>query len=229
MNQQLIVIDGPDGSSKSSIIEILRTKLNPDLFVFTKDPGGNEACDAIRKLCVEDTHDYTTDTLLLLYMASRIQLSNDIIKPAWQSGKHVICDRYSPSTYTYQGYVENKIDNVHKLEQVLLNKIAPMGIFIYLDVDPTVGLARSKKKAAQLGTNELRFENKGVDYYHEIRKGYNVFIKRYLNASVPTLRIDTTADNCQEFVVNQILYFLSNCFSELNITDDLRKQQVDIA
>ena len=205
---KLIVIDGPEGAGKSTIISKLKEMLPSDEFCFTRDPGGNHECDAIRKLCVEDTYDYDPNTLLLLYLASRTQLNKDIIVPAFQEGKHVITDRYSSSTYAYQGYAYDRTDYINTVENKLRG-IIPIDYFIHLDVDPEIGLKRAFQKAKAIGSNELRFENKGVEFFQKVRDGFEHYVNNYLD--IPNgnyLRINTNVDHSEHKSTVQIIDFI---------------------
>lgn len=206
----LIVIDGPEGSGKSSIIEYLQQHLDRNKFVFTKDPGGSPACNAIRPLIVEDTFDYCKETIMLLYFASRAQLNKDVFSEAERNNKHIICDRYISSTYAYQGYPDNNELVIRMMERIF-SDLKPIDYFIHLDVDPEIGLARSYEKAKKLGTNELRMENKGIEFFEKVRKGFDSFVINDLTVKPGNYFFaNTNKNDCIKEVGDSILQFLIN-------------------
>jgi len=103
---KFIVLDGPDGCGKSTQLELLAEYLNNEGIevVKTHDPGGTKIGDQIRRLLkygAKGIMDVHTETML--FMASRAQLVAEVIKPAIEKSKTVLCDRFISSTCAYQG------------------------------------------------------------------------------------------------------------------------------
>ena len=91
-----------------------------------------------------------------------------IIIPSLKNGKWVLCDRFSDSTLAYQGYGRNVSENlIRNLNRSLINNLKP-SLTILLDIDPNVGLGRSKRR----NNNELRYENMPLSYHKKIRNAY---------------------------------------------------------
>jgi len=206
----LIVIDGIEGAGKTSVIEYVKSKIGTAQIEFTKDPGGSHACQGIRNLLVQETYNYSNEALLLLYWASRVQLNNDVIIPAFENNKHVLSDRYVSTTYSYQGYADNLIFTVRIMDRMFFN-IKPIDYFIFLDVDPAIGLTRSFAKAKATQTSELRFENRGLDFFNSARDGFYKYMENDLSINPSRQLIcNTNEDNCTAAVGDQIITFLRN-------------------
>src|SRR3989344_5732431 len=101
MRGKFIVFEGGDGSGKSTFVERLR-KESPD-FVYTQDPGGTELGERIRELLMsKKTSGIDVRAELLLFLASRAQMVSEVIRPALESGKTVIANRFALSSIAYQ-------------------------------------------------------------------------------------------------------------------------------
>lgn len=183
MKGKFIVLEGIEGAGKTTaqqaIIEELQAQGITDL-VFTREPGGTPLAEKLRQLIKHETEEPVTDKaeLLMLY-AARIQLVENVIKPALAAGKWVIGDRHDLSSQAYQG-------GGRGLDQGLLTglKNSILGDFtpdftLYLDIDPEVGLARAR------GRGELdRIEQQQVDFFHRTRQRYLALVKQDPNAVV---------------------------------------------
>ena len=86
----------------------------------------------------------TLITEILLYAASRNQHIHDIIKPALEAGKVILCDRFVDTSIVYQGFVGGGLDIVGVINKIAIEDVVPDEI-IYLDIDPKIGLERITK------------------------------------------------------------------------------------
>jgi dTMP kinase len=165
-----ITIEGVEGAGKSTAAKFLEKFLETSgvEFVITREPGGTEIAEKIRKILL-DHHQETMhpDTELLLYFAGRAQHFNKFILPALQMGKWVICDRFTDASYAYQGGGRN-IDarRIALLEQFVQGDLRP-DLTLLMDVDVSVGLERVRK------TRELdRFEVEKEEFFRRVRDCY---------------------------------------------------------
>ncbi len=196
MKGKFIVLEGLEGAGKSTahraVVEELQQQGITDL-VFTREPGGTPLAEKLRQLIKYETEETVSDKaeLLMLY-AARIQLVENLIKPALAAGKWVIGDRHDLSSQAYQGG-GRQIDQhlLATLKQTVLGDFEP-DLTVYLDIDPAVGLARAR------GRGELdRIERQDLDFFHRTRARYLQLIENnpkavIINAEQPLEKV--TAD-----------------------------------
>ena len=170
LNKRFITFEGGEGSGKSTQIKILRNSLSKNQKVaITREPGGTKEAELIRKLLVKGkSSKWSGVTEVLLNFTARKDHVDKIIVPNLKKGKWVLCDRFTDSTIVYQGYGRDINESLIKnLNKFLINNLNPKLTFL-LDIDPKVGLRRSKKRI----NNELRYENMPLSYHKKIRKAY---------------------------------------------------------
>ena len=170
LNNRFITFEGGEGSGKSTQIKILRNSLSKNQkVVITREPGGTKEAELIRKLLVKGkSSKWSGVTEVLLNFTARKDHVDKIIVPNLKKGKWVLCDRFTDSTIVYQGYGRDVNESLIKnLNKFLINNLNPKLTFL-LDIDPKVGLRRSKKRI----NNELRYENMPLSYHKKIRKAY---------------------------------------------------------
>ena len=167
-----IVFEGIDGSGTTTQSKLLARYMEEELGihpVYTREPGGTLLAEKIRDLVLDpDTEEVNLETELFLYAASRAQHVDRVIRPAFQGGKPVICDRFTSSTLAYQGYGRG-LD----LEMVLkVNAWAVRGCWpdttIFLDLPVEEAVNRRRKR---IGRPD-RLEEEGNDFQEKVRTGY---------------------------------------------------------
>ena len=117
---KFIVFEGIDGSGKSTQIDLLGEYLNSKGidFVQTREPGGTELAENLRKIMLEEKIDGMTEMLVVL--AARNDHIQKFIKPNLSSGKWVICDRFTDSTIAYQGFARGiSMNLIEKLSSLI--------------------------------------------------------------------------------------------------------------
>ncbi len=170
LNKRFITFEGGEGSGKSTQIRLLEKKLSKKYkVIITREPGGTREAELIRNLLVRGkSGKWSGITEVLLNFTARKDHVEKIILPNLKKNKWVICDRFSDSTLAYQGYGRNvSFDIIRKLNKSLINNLKPALTFL-LDIDPKIGLSRSKKRP----NNELRYENMPLSYHKKIRNAY---------------------------------------------------------
>lgn len=178
MNGKFITIEGCEGSGKTSIIKILCEDLanNNISYLSTREPGGSKISEQIRNviLNVDNTKmDYMTEALL--YAASRRQHLEEIVKPALNEGKIVICDRYLDSSLAYQGYARGiGIEEVYNINMYATSGFLP-DLTIYIDIPVEVGLERIKDN----NRNVNRLDLEKVAFHKKVREGYLKIAQMY--------------------------------------------------
>lgn len=172
MTGKFIVIEGLEGAGKTTarqvIVDTLRENGITDL-VYTREPGGTPLAEKLRTL-IKDGIDGETVTdkaeVLMLY-AARIQLVDNVIKPALARGQWVIGDRHDLSSQAYQGGgrgIDRKL--MESLRDTVLGDFYP-DFTLYLDLPPETGLARARSRG------ELdRIEQESLDFFRRTRARY---------------------------------------------------------
>ena len=165
-----ITLEGPEGSGKSTQIKRLAKRFE-DLgypVITTREPGGTSIGDQIRHVLVRmENKELHPRTEILLFLAARAQLVEQLIKPALQDGKIILCDRYGDSTMAYQGYGHGL--DLEKLRQMLdfaTDHLKP-DLTILLDLDVKMGLMRKKAE-----DEWNRLDAYEVLFHERVREGY---------------------------------------------------------
>ncbi|MBG0758999.1 dTMP kinase [Vibrio cidicii] len=169
---KFIVVEGLEGAGKSTaistVLDVLRKAGIQDI-VQTREPGGTPLAEKLRALVKEEhsgehLHDMTE--LLLLY-AARVQLVENVIKPALAQGQWVVGDRHDMSSQAYQGGGRQISPLLMKnLRDTALGEFKP-DFTIYMDIDPKVGLERAR------GRGELdRIEKMDISFFERTRQRY---------------------------------------------------------
>ncbi len=166
-----ITFEGPEGSGKSTQLPKLAQFLEESglLIVKTREPGGTKIGDQIREVLVRmDNTELHPRTEILLFLAARAQLVEELIIPSLQEGKIILCDRYGDSTLAYQGYGHGlDLDTLRAMLHFATGGLKP-DLTILLDVDVMTGLKRKKIKEEwnRLDAFELSFHERVRDGYH---------------------------------------------------------------
>jgi dTMP kinase len=166
-----ITFEGGEGSGKSTQAKQLHEALQSRGIPchLTREPGGEEGAEAIRRLLVEGDPDrWEPVSELLLFLAARLQHYQRIIAPALAQGRWVICDRFHDSTRIYQGIARGlSLAYCDQLYAAILGNTRP-DLTFYFDIDPRVGLARSTKR----NHHETRFESLELSFHEKVRAGF---------------------------------------------------------
>lgn len=174
---KFITFEGGEGTGKSTQLKLLASyleQLNIPV-VQTKEPGGTELGQELRKMLVtgdKDKMDAVAEALLY-YADRRIHLTKKVW-PAIDEGKWVLSDRFADSSVAYQYYGYDKrvpfqtLENLYKLA---VGDFKP-DLTVLLDLDPKVGLARSMEKAGHMAVKETRHESRELEFHQRLRNGY---------------------------------------------------------
>lgn len=170
MKARFITIEGGEGVGKSTNIQVITARLQQAGidFILTREPGGTALAEKIRNLLLTQHDEPVSEmTELLLIFASRAQHLQQVIKPALQAGKWVICDRFTDATYAYQGGGRGLSKTaIAALEELVQGSLRPDLTYL-LDLAPDIGLARASKRAAL-----DRFELEKIEFFERVRACY---------------------------------------------------------
>lgn len=184
MKGLFIVMEGPDGSGKTTQINLLKEYLEEAGYecLITREPGGTVIGEEVRQLILNPEHkEMSPITEMLLYAASRAQLVYEVIGPALEAGKIVISDRFVDSSIVYQGIARNLgISTVSAVNAPGIGIYRPDGIF-FIDLSEAEGLRR-KKEQKKLD----RMEQEGIDFHHMVSEGY----RKVLSGRPEVMKID---------------------------------------
>ncbi|HPK27495.1 MAG TPA: dTMP kinase, partial [Anaerolineaceae bacterium] len=137
----------------------------------TREPGGTPIGDQIRQILMRlDNQELHPRTEILLFLASRAQLVEQVIKPALREGKLVLSDRFGDSTLAYQGYGHGiDLATLRAMLAFATDNLKP-DLTLLLDVDVEIGLQRKRKEDEwnRLDAYELAFHQRVREGYHEL-------------------------------------------------------------
>lgn len=172
-----VTFEGGEGSGKSTQIRLLEAFLKEKgkEVLLTREPGGSQGAEEIRGLLLKGGKErWDKKTEMLLFSAARRDHLVKKIWPALADNQIVLCDRFADSTLAYQcfgyGFNEETYKAAQNLYQMIAGNFKPDMTFV-LDIDPQVGLARSKNRC---GNDEQRFEDMEITFHTNIR---NAFLK----------------------------------------------------
>lgn len=167
---QFITVEGTEGVGKSTNMDFIEgwlKKAGKEL-VITREPGGTELGEKLRAVLLDaKEQSMCDDTELLLMFAARAQHLNEVIQPALDAGKWVLCDRFTDSTYAYQGGGRGiELSRIAQLETWVQGDRRP-DMTLILDLPIDVGLERAGKRSAP-----DRFELEKHDFFNKVRDTY---------------------------------------------------------
>jgi len=174
-----VTLEGGEGSGKTTqsrrIVAHLES-LGREVVV-TREPGGTEAGEMIRDVLLHRVASLAPRAELALYLASRSQLVEELIRPNLDRGVDVVCDRFADSSTAYQGGGrELGIDFVEELNDWATNGLTP-DLTFYFDVTAETGLARREGRAG--GEDLDRIEREDLEFHERVRDAYRELAKRH--------------------------------------------------
>lgn len=200
-----VTIEGIEGAGKSTAIQAIKSFFEEkrlELLV-TREPGGTEIAEAIRKTVLAHYQEVMTpETELLLVFAGRAQHIAQVIKPALAEGKIVLSDRFTDASFAYQGAgrgVEEKY--LSFLAKWIQGGLEP-DLTILLDVPVEIGLPRVEQRGAK-----DRFEQEKYEFFERVRQSYLDRAKHYPH------RFRVVDSRCSKEAVNEkVIEILSKEF-----------------
>jgi len=167
-----ITLEGPEGSGKSTHARLLKDRLEScgKSVLLTREPGGTPLGEAVRGILQHNlANEPPVDRAeVMLFLASRAQLCERVIRPALESGTWVICDRFTDSTLAYQGYGRGfDVAILRALNAFATHDLVP-DLTLLLDIPPETGFSRVNSRG--LATD--RIEAAGADFHRRLRDGF---------------------------------------------------------
>jgi dTMP kinase len=159
-----ITLEGVDGSGKSTQARLLVEALGEET-VAIREPGGTEAAERIRELLADPTLELEPLAELMLFLAARADLTERVIRPALETGRDVVADRFSDSSVAYQGSARGLgVGEVIGLCDTATDGLWP-DLTLLLRLDPEIGLARAE--------SDDRFEREGLGLQQAVAEAYS--------------------------------------------------------
>jgi dTMP kinase len=167
---RFISFEGGEGAGKSTQMRLLAQRLLAagKKITVTREPGGSQGGEEIRKLLVEgEPERWTPVAETLLFLAARVDHVARVIEPALAAGEWILCDRFADSTVVYQGAGRGLgVERVRTLQRDV-GTLMPDLTFI-LDLDPHLGLSRTHRR----GADETRFEKFDLTFHEKLREAF---------------------------------------------------------
>ena len=165
-----ITFEGIEGSGKTTQLRRLAARL-PEA-VITKEPGGTPLADEIRGILLDARSRLDPLAELFLFAASRRQNVVEVIRPALDDGRVVLCDRFTDATLAYQGFGRLlDLDRLRMLNDWATSSLQP-DLTVLFDLPEEVGLDRARSRNVETTKNEGRFEAEDLRFHRRVREGY---------------------------------------------------------
>ncbi len=162
MSGLFITFEGPEGSGKTTQVELLGQALESRQPVLVREPGGNELGERIREIVLYSAMELDAEAEMYLFMAARRQLIAEVIAPALAAGQIVVADRYHDSTLAYQG-------GARGVPTTWPPTFPRPDVTFLLSVPVESGLER----LANAGKRPDRVESESVDFHRRVAAAYD--------------------------------------------------------
>ncbi|MCL5961935.1 MAG: dTMP kinase [Chloroflexi bacterium] len=210
-----ITFEGPEGSGKSTQARLLCEQLQKRGYsvILTREPGGTRVGEQIREILQSlDYSEITPETEVLLFNASRAQLTRELVLPHLVRGDIVICDRYVDSTLAYQGYGQGiDIEALKAIAHFATGGLTP-DLTVYLDLPAEEGLRRKLISNLPPGPGVEnkwdRIEAKDIEFHSRVVAGYRNLIQDDTDRWLP-LDAREPIQGLSESILDQVLERLS--------------------
>lgn len=177
MKGSFITFEGCEGVGKTTQVERLRRYLEKtgQKALFLREPGGTVISEKIRTMLLSKENDKMNGKCeALLYSAARAQLLGEVVAPALESGINVICDRFTDSTFAYQGSARGLgMDFIDELNRLTCGDVVP-DVTVFLDLSPRDAFARKGGADA-----DDRLESQSIEFHEKVYEGYKEVAARY--------------------------------------------------
>ena len=198
---KLITLEGVDGAGKSSHIRFIAELLGAQgrRVVVSREPGGTELAERLRKAILEEPMEPVAETLLLF--AARADHVARVIRPALEAGSWVLCDRFTDATVAYQGAGKGvSLELIERLAEAVHPGLRPDRTLVF-----DVGYDVARERLAASGKRLDRFEREQREFFERVRHAYLARAKaepgrmRVIDASTELAAIRKALERCLAF------------------------------
>ncbi len=174
---KLIVFEGVEGAGKTTQMQRIQSWLQaliPTPVVITREPGGTQLGQGLRRLLLDAQGEEPIEDRaeLLMYAADRAQHVEGFLKPQLQQGSIILCDRFTNSTIAYQGYGRGiDLTLIEQLNQIATNGLES-DLTLWLDIDVELGLSRTRKRGIA-----DRMEQANIEFHRRVQQGFETLAK----------------------------------------------------
>ncbi len=194
-----ITFEGGEGAGKTTLMKKLAEKLKKHEILQTREPGGTQLGESVRSILLNPQKKISARSELTLFLACRSQHIEEVILPALEEGKIVLCDRFNDSSVAYQGAARSLgMEKVQKFCNFICNNLQPDRTF-YLDIDPAIGLKRA--------SGSDRIESEKLSFHETIRSAFLILAKQHPER-IHVIDARKTADQVFAEVLNEFSRFL---------------------
>jgi dTMP kinase len=202
-----VTFEGVEGSGKSTQLDMLHAhllRMNVNV-VATREPGGTRLGEEIRRLLLNPAfREMHPMTETILYAADRAQHVHEVIKPALNQGKVVLCDRFVDSTLAYQGVARRiGMEGVQNLNEWITEDLYP-DLTILLEIPYRVGLKRLEKRKRSMD----RMEGQPEAFHEQVQEAYRTLAKIFSNRFLVVDGTDKPA-NIHHIIFQEVIKLLT--------------------
>jgi dTMP kinase len=203
---RFIAFEGGEGAGKTTQITLLEQNLYQKGIrcIITREPGGTPGGEDVRTLLKkgEKSRWDGVSEALLLY-AARHDHAEKLIKPALQENFWVLCDRFSDSSFAYQGFGRNLgLERLETLHHLALGNFFPDLTFIF-DIPPEESYDRVLKRRKRGPHRKDRFDDMDMDFHHRVYEGYKTIAEKYKDRC-ELVSANTSIDKLQKVIFDVI-------------------------
>jgi len=200
---RFLTFEGLDGCGKSTQLRRLaaQLRLEGETVIETVEPGGTRIGGEIRRIVLDPANSMLASTAeLLLYFAARAQNMAEIVRPATARGEIVISDRWTDSSWAYQGFGrELGTQMVADLDRIACQGRRP-DLTLWLDIDLETGLRRARRRNTDTAANDTRMDDQDRAFYERVVAGY-----RQLHQDEPRRVVRVDASGNEDEVAARVL------------------------
>jgi dTMP kinase len=176
-----VTFEGLDGCGKTTQMKMLAERLRAkgETVIETVEPGGTAIGQGIRRILLDPAnHNMGREAEMLLYFAARAQNIHELVEPALAAGSIVLSDRWTDSTFAYQGFGRSLGTEVVDQLDTIASRGRKPDLTIWVDIDLETSLRRAKRRNVKDANAETRMDDQGRAFFARVLEGYKALALR---------------------------------------------------